>query len=526
MTTLYSDGEAFKVVDLFAGPGGLAEGFSAYRPNGAAAFDVQLSVEKEKSAFATLRLRSFFRQFGGNAPADYYQYLAGRKSFEEVKAAYSREWNAACNETLQLELGTAGAEKAIDPLLDRIRVEANGNAVLLGGPPCQAYSLVGRARNRGIADYKASEDHRHFLYREYIRIIERLRPAAFVMENVKGFLSSKIDGQRIFAQVLQDLTDAGDGYEIRQLVHGRRRGGHEFVIRAEDYGIPQRRHRVILFGLRRDLASSTVANSIYLEPAEAKATVADVLRPMPKLRSGLSRGNDDAATWLNAAVNAFAVAAQASFGEEDERLDRVAERLAEYKHKLELASAFPRASTQVAQVHSNSLATWLLDQNLIALPNHESRGHMASDLARYAFAAVFDEIIGRSPKASEFPAGLAPAHLNWHSGKFNDRFRVQSWGEPATTITSHISKDGHYFIHPDPIQCRALTVREAARLQTFPDNYYFEGNRTEQYVQVGNAVPPLLASQIADVVYRTLHSCTLRSSVIARQPAMATRAVV
>jgi DNA (cytosine-5)-methyltransferase 1 len=129
---------------------------------------------------------------------------------------------------------------------------------------------------------------------------------------------------------------------------------------------------------------------------------------------------------------------------------------------------------------------------------------MESDLARYAFATAFSEVTGRSPNASDFPPQLAPAHANWTTGKFADRFRVQCWGGPATTITSHISKDGHYFIHPDTLQCRSLTVREAARLQTFPDNYFFEGNRTQQFVQVGNAVPPLLACKIAAAVHRIL----------------------
>jgi DNA (cytosine-5)-methyltransferase 1 len=164
----------------------------------------------------------------------------------------------------------------------------------------------------------------------------------------------------------------------------------------------------------------------------------------------------------------------------------------------------PRTSTAVASVGNKRLAEWLVDPELRSLPNHETRGHMASDLSRYAYAAAFSEIFQRSPKAQEFPAGLAPSHVNWSTGKFADRFRVQCWGSPSTTVTSHISKDGHYFIHPDPMQCRSLTVREAARLQTFPDNYFFEGNRTQQFVQVGNAVPPLLAHRIAEAVYGLL----------------------
>jgi DNA (cytosine-5)-methyltransferase 1 len=152
------------------------------------------------------------------------------------------------------------------------------------------------------------------------------------------------------------------------------------------------------------------------------------------------------------------------------------------------------------------LDDWLLDERLSYWLNHEARGHMDSDLRRYAYAAAFAEIYGDSPKGHRdfnLP-GLEPNHKNWKSGKFSDRFRVQRKGIPSTTITSHIAKDGHYFIHYDPRQCRSLTVREAARLQTFPDNYFFLGNRTQQFHQVGNAVPPLLANQIAGVVARII----------------------
>ena len=221
---------------------------------------------------------------------------------------------------------------------------------------------------------------------------------------------------------------------------------------------------------------------------------------MPALRSGISRRLDDAAAWRNEVADGAKLLASIYNGKDDRLLRQEFSAVA--KRTTEEAPT-RRAASHLPEGYGNSndeLLRWLDRPNLRAIAQHETRGHMTSDLGRYLFAAVFGAVRGYSPKAADFPPALSPDHRNWHSGVFSDRFRVQLGDEASTTVTSHISKDGHYFIHPDPIQCRSLTVREAARLQTFPDDYLFLGNRTQQYVQVGNAVPPFLARQIAKLL--------------------------
>ncbi|RYE92598.1 MAG: DNA cytosine methyltransferase, partial [Oxalobacteraceae bacterium] len=253
----------FGVVDLFAGPGGLAEGFSAFIADGVKPFGICLSVEKEKSAHATLLLRSFLRQFPEQYPQPYYDWLNGTISSEpRWSDLFPDEWRAAEHEALNLTLGEADAKEAIDARLASIREDYGDDTILVGGPPCQAYSLVGRARNRGIDGYDPVQDHRHYLYREYIRILGELRPAAFVMENVKGMLSSSVDGTKIFDRVLADLKAAAgqDSYELFSLSADAdlrpvttAKDPRDYVIRAEEFGVPQARHRVIVVGIRRDL---------------------------------------------------------------------------------------------------------------------------------------------------------------------------------------------------------------------------------------------------------------------------------
>jgi DNA (cytosine-5)-methyltransferase 1 len=513
----------YKVVDLFAGPGGLAEGFSSVVVGGKRLFDVVLSVEMEKAAHQTLTLRAFTRRFPTNAlPDEYYKFVAGGMTLEELWGLYPKEWAAARKEALCLQLGTPETAKLIQPKIDRIRTQAKGRTVLIGGPPCQAYSLVGRARNAGNADYNAEDDGRHFLYREYIGILDRLRPAAFVMENVKGILSSAVAGAGVFELILRDLKAVGvedGGYKLIALAPNGRNSWtsleeldpSDFIVRSEQFQVPQSRHRVIVVGLRADIVSGIPESETIalLEQGETNS-VRSVLGGMPELRSGLSQG-DGEENWRQALQDATAqllsVSVDAATEPERRNMARILKSVAKHhglRKKVPSRSSMDYNVERLGLGMSKSLSDFLLDDRLTVLAQHAARGHMKSDLARYLFCSVFSEVYSRPPKAADFPDEIAPNHKSWSTGKFADRFRVQGWEKPSTTITSHISKDGHYYIHPDPKQCRSLTVREAARLQTFPDNYFFLGNRTQQYVQVGNAVPPFLAKQIAEALKRIL----------------------
>ena len=381
--------EPINVVDLFAGPGGLAEGFASVPGTSGPAFKVALSVEKEATAFRTLRLRSFYRQSGGRAPSAYYDYISSRITMEQLVASHPREWDEACRETFQLELGRPETNDFLDPLLDDIATQAGGLSVLVGGPPCQAYSLVGRARNRGTAGYVASEDKRHFLYREYIRILKRLKPAVFVMENVKGILSSSIDGDSIFARVLSDLRSAGgaaDSYRLVPLAPPGSESG--FVLKCENYGIPQARHRVIVLGIRSDVAANMPRSGLCLERRPDSPNVSAVLSGMARLRSGLSRTSDSSQQWASVAAEAAmraAHACRATSGVTAElagQLVQAAEQIARGGHRLR------RSSTKTSHAKDLALDAWLSDPKLDCLPNHETRGHMQDDMARYAFVVT------------------------------------------------------------------------------------------------------------------------------------------
>jgi len=516
------------VLDLFAGPGGLGEGFSADSGGNPSPFRIALSVEMEPSAHATLTLRTFMRTFrAGRMPDEVYARLRGSISTAELAASHPREWAEAEREAWQATLGPDLDYREVRRRADAALQTSSrsGDLVLIGGPPCQAYSLVGRSRMRSTRGDEFDDDHRHVLYREYLKILADYQPLVFVMENVKGLLSASVRGAPIFERILRDLERPGralDGYPVRyrnveytlhpvvQPDDGTRPSGPsaaaDFVVRSELLGLPQARHRVIILGIRKDLGG--LAPGLMLVPGRKATSVRDVIEDLPHLRSGSSR-NDSPDLWLNVVKSALV----------DLRKDRSLGDLRHTLDSVEAGLALPdddRGGAFVKQADGaepSAYGPWYKRAQLDGVPNHHARGHMPADLARYLFCSVFAMAKCVSPRLADMPPRLLPDHANVQralaGSMFSDRFRVQRWDQPATTITSHISKDGHYFIHPDPTQCRSLTVREAARLQTFPDDYFFEGPRTAQYVQVGNAVPPLLAQRIAGVVAALLGAgCT------------------
>jgi|SRR5579872_122714 len=510
------------VIDLFAGPGGLGEGFSAFQnERNEHVFRIALSIEKDRFAHETLKLRSFFRQFSrSSVPEEYYDHLRGKLDRDELYRRFSDQANNADTEAWNAELGNYRKFRA-EKIDERISEALNGadEWALIGGPPCQVYSVAGRSRVIPVDPEKYEKDQRHFLYKAYLRIIAEHRPCVFVMENVRGILTAEVRRKRIIDRLLNDLrhpvpaakggtanTNGSLAYRIYPLSNYS--GDLElfeteseidpakFIIRSEYHGIPQARHRLILLGVRSDLFS----RPDLLRNCDKKIAMWSAIQDLPRLRSRLSSGVDSGDTWVEAIRELIGLKALCN-GSIDERL------FADLCSKLDQLSSSLKTGDRFTEWKKQPLfeTDWLHDARLGGVCNHISRSHMKADLWRYFFAACYASVHKQSPKLPQFPTPLLPKHENVTGVDkkdliFKDRFRVQVRSKPATTVTCHIGKDGHYFIHPDALQCRSLTVREAARLQTFPDNYLFAGPVTAQYQQVGNAVPPLLARQLAKIV--------------------------
>ena len=436
----------YSIVDLFAGPGGLGEGFSSFRNNhNNPVFESVASIERDEFSHKTLLLRHFLRAFSDDVfPQEYYDYLAGKITIEELYTQYPEQHKAAINTALKISLGPENHGIVKEILADRLGTSKKW--ALIGGPPCQAYSLVGRSRMMGNEEFE--RDERHFLYKEYLRIIADHSPPVFVMENVKGLLSSKVGDELVIHRIISDLSnpraafnekDSGLKYRLYSLSESGEitigSDPRKFLVKAENYGVPQARHRMFIVGVRSDLNDRPKQLQPHKPP-----TVAETIGNLPKIRSGLSKCEDSPERW-------FEEISKLKMGVSgDQETD--AELAANLK---QMSQSFPKnrfSDTMPKPLPSNHKALAdMSDGRLTVLTGHESRGHMPSDLRRYFFASVFAKVKEKTPKLADFPESLLPNHKNVaqaRAGKmFSDRFRVQLANQPATTITSHISKDGH-----------------------------------------------------------------------------------
>jgi DNA (cytosine-5)-methyltransferase 1 len=572
------------VIDLFAGPGGLGEGFSNCRPD--SPFDIQVSVEYEKNAHRTLTLRSFYRKLTA-AERDKYYYPFITSPDEDTRAIRKKlmlekcadKWEMARHETLgkphalgnpskwqkikkNLPLTEDDSKPTPDELaimerIDLIKSQSKGPLIVIGGPPCQAYSVNGRNRIRAEKNYSPENDERFFLYQEYLKVLDRANPDAFVMENVEGILSAKLaNGELIFEQIKEQLVrperTRNEQYDIYSLVsepdveasksHGPiYYDDSKYVINASKHGVPQARKRVILLGIKHKYGRVT---HFMNEEVAPPPTTSELLDGLPVLRSGLSKRSQNEEDTLNNWKSIWEdnrnrlITILSDTKEKDYIANRDLKNKEEKTHNSRLkqiSNAFANTVRELQKLEfptrlssigggkgndhfcslenstnlfspafvkkHSELHAWL-DKDLKGAANHSTRDHMASDLLRYMFSAAWanahSDLKSPFPKSKDYPQALSPDHKNWESGHQADRFRTIGSDMVPLTITSHLRKDGHAHIHYDTAQNRSLTVREAARIQTFPDDYYFEGARGWQYQQVGNAVPSFLAKKIAN----------------------------
>ena len=401
-------------IDIFAGGGGLSEGF--YR----AGFDIINHIEQDRNATETLRTRvMFFLLKKMGLIKEYYAYLYGQKRRHDLISKYTLD-NLINNNVIQQKI----TERTIDDIIQRVKFSMKMRGikkidVLIGGPPCQAYSLVGRARD----PYKMEHDRRNYLYKYYIEFLKELNPEIFVFENVPGVISA--GNGKLFDDIQKYMDDSG--YDINYR-----------ILNSADFMVLQNRKRVILIGWKKG------NNFKYpsFERMEHTYRVKDVLDDIPNLKAG--EGNEDARDYRINDINDYLI------------------------------------KTKIRTYYDKVI-------------NHVARPHRKEDLQIYKYA-INKYLKGQILKYTDLPEKLQ-FHKNRNS--FLDRFKVLDRNASAShTVVAHIAKDGHYYIHPDINQLRSLTVREVARLQSFPDNYKFEGSRTAQFIQVGNAVPPLMAEVI------------------------------
>lgn len=413
---------SYNFIDLFAGAGGLSEGFLQV------GFKPIAHVEMNEFASKTLETRSAYYYLKGTDNLGLYKkYLSGKISRNEfMKQIPASITKTIINETMSDETLPA-IFKTVDGIM-KIRGVKTVD-VIVGGPPCQAYSLVGRAQSSHM-EVPMAEDPRNYLYKLYARCLKRYQPRMFVFENVTGIESA--NGGTTWKNIKKYLKRVGYEIECREQ-------------NAKTFGVLQNRKRMIIVGwLKNSGLQYPDFHVIYKD-----AIVNDLFRDLPALHPGESSNK-----YAKKKVSKYVM----------ETGIRMADDV------LTLHNCRPNIDRDI-KIYKRAVKLW-------------NDGHK-----RLNYNDLPDEL---------------KTHKNRHS--FTDRFKVVEGDEPCChTILAHLSKDGHYFIHPDIEQHRSITVREAARIQSFPDSYFFEGPRTSQFVQIGNAVPPMMAKGIAMGIFEQLY---------------------
>ena len=384
----------YNFIDLFAGCGGLSEGF--YRQG----YKALLHLEIEDVFCETLKTR--MRHYG-----------------------YSEE---------DIENAVLCGDITSDNIIDEIDRRVNDNVdLIIGGPPCQAFSSVGRAQSPD----SMNSDPRNYLFENYLQVLNHIKPKMFIFENVKGILSARPKGVKIFDIIVKEMSKTYNIVSDPKII----------LLNAADYGVPQIRERVILIGVRKDIDYIDVKDIYsHIEKTHSEedkdlpnyVTVGEAILDLPKLKPG-----------------------------EGEEIQKVPKRKKTNAFLKRIAS-------------SNGLVY-----------NHVARNHNEADRERYRILSE-----NKNWQLKDLQE-VRPDLIHHDPKHFGNRYTVQESDKPGKTVVAHLYKDGNLFIHPDPEQARTFTVREAARIQSFPDDFVFEGSRTDQYKQVGNAVPPLMAEAFA-----------------------------
>lgn len=406
------------IIDIFAGSGGLSEGFRTEN------YNTICHIEMNFQACQSLKTReAFYYLIEQGKIEKYHEYLAKKLSKEEL---YNLIPESIFAKIINTEISNDTINTLFDKI-DKLRSTQNIDGIV-GGPPCQAFSMIGRVGNLK----KKSSDERVYLYEYYVKFLSKYRPKFFIFENVKGLLSFKNEkNEYLFPIIIKAFESVG--YKVS-----------DKLINASLFGVSQNRERVFIFGFREDINPIDFFSSLENQK-ETPLKIKEIFDDLPKLHSGDTINN--------------------------------------YK----------------CQANSDSVNKYYRIHG-VPLTQNSARIHNSRDLEIYMI------VLNAKNNGVQIKYGDLPEKLRTHSNttSFVDRFKALNYNELSHTVVAHIAKDGHYYIHPDIKQNRSITVREAARLQSFPDDFYFEGSRSDAFTQIGNAVPPLLSSKIATTILKIM----------------------